>query len=134
MLSRSNITGTELVSHTLVNNPRDQGGQLAHHFAGIDDVPAGAEGSAVHRRGKIVALLSMLGARCPKCGGVLARSRTRPVEQVLKFLSDRRPHRCRRCNWRGWRHPVPDDDDAIKLAEQLLADLFAMSEATKSPS
>lgn len=116
-----------------MGNPRDHGGQTPRLAPAIDDVAAIAEGSAVHRRGKIVALLSMLGARCPKCGGVLARSRTRAFERVLKLLSDRRPHRCRRCNWRGWRHPVPDDDETIKHAEQLLADLFAMSGETLGP-
>jgi len=123
VLCRSSIGGTWIVSARQVDTPRDRSGQ-APRAPGIDEVSE-AENSGVDRRLEILTLLSVFGSRCPKCGGLLARSRTRGFEQVRKWLSHRRPHRCRRCGWRGWRHPAPDDAEAIKRAEQLLAELQA---------
>jgi hypothetical protein len=102
--------------------PDHERSQPLHPFARYVEQPADA---TVERRLKIMALLSVFGPRCPECGGILVRSRTRGLEQLRKWLSARRPHRCRRCGWRGWRRPVPDDPEAIKHAEDLLAELQA---------
>ena len=42
--------------------------------------------------------------KCPKCdSGQIQRSRAKSrMEQMRKFLSFARPHRCRACGWRGW--------------------------------
>jgi hypothetical protein len=41
--------------------------------------------------------------RCPRCDEGVVRSRTRGYEHLLRFFTSRRPHRCTRCGWRGWR-------------------------------
>jgi len=41
--------------------------------------------------------------RCPRCDEAMVRSRTRGYEHVVKLFTSRRPHRCTRCGWRGWR-------------------------------
>jgi hypothetical protein len=57
---------------------------------------------------------------CPSCGSLrVFPSRLRNVVERLRFrLTDKEPHRCRHCGWRGWRVPrfhsegpdvVPDD-------------------------
>jgi hypothetical protein len=70
-----------------------------------------------------MAALALHGRRCRKCGGVLMRSKSRGLEAFLKLLTRRRPHRCRRCGWRGWEHPVALHTDSIDAAEQLLDDV-----------
>lgn len=41
--------------------------------------------------------------RCPRCDEAVVRSRTSGYEFVVKLFTRRRPHRCTRCGWRGWR-------------------------------
>jgi hypothetical protein len=104
--------------------------QEDHRHVAAGEVAARIEESnnGYSRRRKIVALLSVLGPRCPLCHGILVRSRLRRFERFWALLSDRRPHRCERCLWRGWGYQAPHDDAAIKHVERILADLFEKNE------
>ena len=55
---------------------------------------------------------------CPKCKSAdPRRSQTRLWELPLKFLTRRRPHRCRECGWRGWTVSAQSvDTSAVALA------------------
>jgi FlaA1/EpsC-like NDP-sugar epimerase len=60
-------------------------------------------------------------AHCPSCGcSRLHRRRTRFAhERLRKKLSDRRPHQCGACGWRGWIEPIVDTphDSALPTAQ-----------------
>jgi hypothetical protein len=45
---------------------------------------------------------------CPECGASnIRRSQYRSwLERLRKTFSERRPHRCRACGWRGWGLPT----------------------------
>jgi hypothetical protein len=42
--------------------------------------------------------------RCPECGsGNIHRSRAKTTWDIWRQkLTGKRPHRCRKCDWRGW--------------------------------
>jgi predicted RNA-binding Zn-ribbon protein involved in translation (DUF1610 family) len=44
--------------------------------------------------------------KCPKCGSPrIHRSRSRSLlERIRKSFTEKRPHRCHACGWRGWGH------------------------------
>src|SRR3954452_24633860 len=60
---------------------------------------------------------------CPKCKSPeLVRSRTRNRwETWRKEITHKRPYRCRKCDWRGWRVDGGPDFSVAEIAEATAA-------------
>ena len=54
-------------------------------------------------------------SHCPKCnskGLCLSHTRSR-WERLRRDITGKRPHRCRACQWRGWKRPNLVDEERI---------------------
>ena len=73
--------------------------------------------------------------KCPKCDSEqIHRSRAKGrMEQMRKFLSFSRPHRCRGCGWRGWGAETPPQSPMVAHVAVAPLDLATLDALDAQP-